>query len=399
MIVSRRVCHVPPSSTLLLAEKAKQLKAEGIDIISLTIGEPDFDTPAHIKRAAVEALEQGFTKYTHPEGIADLRKAVTNRIFEDLGLTYDWQNTIITNGSKQGIFNFFQAALNSGDEVIVPSPYWVSYPPMIQLAQGIPKIVQTTQEEGFKLDSKKLKKAITRRTKAIVINSPSNPTGAVYTREELGELASVLEGKPIWIVSDDAYSKIIFDGLKFVSMAGLSKKLFSKTVIFNTCSKTYAMTGWRVGFVTGADDRLMRAMGVLQSQSTSGVNAMAQKAAIAALTTFQDGVLAMVKEFDRRRQVGLEGFSLIKEANCFRPEGAFYFFADFSNYYRRSYKGNRIKNSDDLCTFLLEEARVAAIPGKEFGSDKHLRFSFAASEENIRQAMIRVQETLEKLKK
>lgn len=399
MMVSRRVRHVPPSSTLILAEKAKQLKAEGIDIVSLTVGEPDFDTPAHIKRAAIEALEQGFTKYTAPEGIMDLRKAVTERIFHDLGLTYDWKNTIITNGSKQGIYNFFQVVLNPRDEVIVPSPYWVSYPPMIQLAQGIPKIVETSQDEGFKLDSKKLKKAITSKTKAIIINSPSNPTGAVYTKEELQDLASVLEGKPIWIVSDDAYSKILFDGLKFTSMAQLSKKLFSKTILFNTCSKTYAMTGWRVGFVTGADEKLMRAIGIVQSQSTSGVNAIAQKAAQAALTSSQDGVLAMVKEFDRRREIGLEGFSLMKEVRCFRPQGAFYFFADFSKYYRRSYKANRIKNSGDLCSFFLEETGVAVIPGKEFGSDKHLRFSFATSPENIRQAMLRIQEALGKLNK
>lgn len=256
-----------------------------------------------------------------------------------------------------------------------------------------------TEQEGFKLTPQKLKAALTRKTRALIINSPSNPTGATYKKEELEALAAILEKRDIWVLSDDAYYKILYDGLGFCSMAQISKKMFSKTVIFRTCSKSYAMTGWRVGSVTGPQD-VTGAIGILQSQSTSSVNAFAQKGAVTAFTERQseDGVKAMVKEFDRRRLLGLEALSLVPKIECFRPEGAFFFFVNFSKYYGKRYKGNTIKDSNDLATFFLEKANVAVIPGKPFGNDKYARLSFATSAENIQKGISRIKEALAMLK-
>jgi len=397
--LSKVIQKIPPSLTMVLAARAKEMKSQGIDVISFTVGEPDFDTPAHIKDAAKEALDAGFTKYTPAEGIPELRQALVKQIKEELGLTYDWKQTVVTNGSKQAIYNFFQVALEKGDEVIIPAPYWLSYPSMVELAEGVPKIVRTTQKEGFKLTPQKLKKAITRKTKALIINSPSNPTGATYSREELRALAKVVENKNIWILSDDAYYKIIYDGLEFCTMAQLSKKIFSKTVLFRTCSKSYAMTGWRVGFVAGPLE-LIKAIGVLQSQSSSGVNAIAQKAAVVALSEAQseEGVKAMTKAFYKRRTLALKELAKIPDLDCFRPEGAFYLFVNVSKYYGKSYKGNKIKGSVAFSEYLLDKASVVVIPGKAFGADKYIRLSFATSDKIIVEGISRIAKVLKKLK-
>ena len=396
-MISHRVKGIPASETLVIAAKVKELRAQGIDVISFTVGEPDFDTPSHIKQAAIQAIEDGFTKYTAGGGIPELRAAIQDRLKEDHGLTYEPKNIVVTNGSKQALYNFFQATLNPGDEVVLPAPYWVSYPSMIRLAEGKPKIIQTSLKNEFKITPDQLKKAITSKTKAVVLNSPSNPTGAVYSKEELWTLAKVLENKKCWVLSDDAYEKILFDGRKIENIAGFSKKLFEKTFIFKTLSKAYAMTGWRVGAVIGKNQKIMDAILALQSQSTSSVNSIAQKAAVKALTSSQDTVKAMVKEFEKRRAVMLEALSPIPNVKTFQPQGAFYVFADFSAYFSKKYQGEKIGNSIGLNDYFIEEAKVAAVPGSYFGADKYLRLSFALSVDDIQMGIQRIRKALEKL--
>ena len=400
MKLSSRIQHIPVSQTLVIEARAKELKAQGIDVISFTVGEPDFDTPLHIKNAGIEAIKTGFTKYTAAEGIPELRKAITEKINQELhpAVPYDWTQTMVSNGSKQAFYNFFQVVLEKRDEVILPSPYWLSFPAMIELASGKAKIVKTTAQEGFKLTPDKLKRAITKKTKAVVINSPSNPTGATYTEKELRALLPILEKQNIWILSDEAYYKLVYDGLKFSSFASLSSKILPRVVIFRTCSKSYAMTGWRLGSVTGPK-ALIAGMTVVQSQSTSSVNSISQKAALAAIIEAQseDGIKAMVKEFDRRRLRGLELLSEIPETETFRPQGAFYFFVKVSDYYRKRFKGNKIQGSSDLAAFLLDQAHVAVIPGEPFGADDYIRLSFATSIEKIETGIQRIKDALKKL--
>lgn len=391
--ISQRVQGVGFSETLQIAAKAKELKAQGVDVVSFTVGEPDFDTPAYIKEAAIEAIQQGFTKYTPVEGIPELRKAIVDYVFRSLGLQYDYRNVLVSTGSKQALYNFFQAALNKGDEVILPAPYWLSYPPMIQLAGGVPKVLETTAEQNFKLTPQQLKKAIKSKTKALVLNSPSNPTGAAYTKEELWALADILEDKKIWIVSDDAYSEILYDGIKFSSIAQHSKKLFSKTIILNTFSKSYAMTGWRMGYAVGPEE-IIKPMGIIQSQSTSGANSIAQKAALKALIHSQESVRTMVQEFEKRRNSALEQLAKIKDVTCFKPQGAFYLFPDFSKYYGKKLKGKKIKGSQDLVDYFFDTIKVVMLPGHPFGSDRHIRLSYATSIDQIQKGISRIQEAL-----
>lgn len=395
-MIATRLDGVGASETLVIAAKAKELKDQGIDVVSFTIGEPDFDTPIHIKQAAIDALNEGFTKYTAPEGITELRKAIVEQIKNDLELDYNWKQVVVTNGSKQALYNFFQAALNKGDQVLVPAPYWLSYPPMLKLAGAVPKILNTTPRQGFKITPEQLKKAIKPKTKAIILNSPSNPTGATYTKAELEALAVVLEEHNLWVVSDDAYSKMIYEEQSFYSIAKFSKKLYDKTIIFNTLSKSYAMTGWRVGYAVGPQE-ILTAIGIIQSQSTSGVNAIAQKAALKAVIGPQACVRAMVKEFEQRRSVALEELSKIKKISCFKPQGAFYLFPDVSKYYKTRFQNRQINNSEDMATYLLEEAKVATIPGKVFGADKYIRLSYATSVANIQKGILRIKEALEQL--
>jgi aspartate aminotransferase len=375
------------------------LQQQGEDIVSLTIGEPDFDTPHHIKDAASEALDEGFTKYSPPAGLPELRKAYTAQLNEELGSDYNWQQTIVTNGSKQALYNFFQVALNPKDEVIVPAPFWLSFPPMIELAGGVARIVKTTEKEGFKLTPQQLKKAINGKTKALLLNSPSNPTGAVYSKDELKQLAKVLDDKKIWIISDDAYYKIVYGGASFATMASVSKKMRDRTVIFRTCSKTYAMTGWRVGFVT-APEELAKAINIIQSQSTSGVNSFAQRGALAAFSELQSeaAVKSMVKEYERRRTAGLEALSQIPKISVFPPLGAFYFFVNVGAYLRKSYKGRKLSTAVELVDYLLDEVKVAVIPGNDFGDSRSIRLSFATSVDELTRGINRIRDALAKLK-
>ncbi|HDD35675.1 MAG TPA: pyridoxal phosphate-dependent aminotransferase, partial [Candidatus Desulfofervidus auxilii] len=333
-MLSNRIKDIPPSATLTINAKAKAMQAAGIDVISLATGEPDFDTPEHIKEAAIKAIKDGFTKYTAVGGIPELKEAVTNFIEREYGLCYSPEEVLITCGGKHALYNLFQVIINPGDEVIIPSPFWVSYPPMVILAGGKPVVVETEEERDFKLTPEVLERYITPWTRAIIINSPSNPTGSVYTKKELEELANVLIDKKIWIISDDVYHKILLkDGLKWFSIANIPE-MKERTLIINAVSKTFSMTGWRIGFLIG-NKEIIKAATRLQGQSTSNPTSIAQKAALAALTGHQDFLKEWIKAFKERARVLLSLLQKIPYIKCFEPQGAFYAFPNISAYFNK----------------------------------------------------------------
>ncbi len=396
MELSRRVMSIQPSPTLAVDAKAKSLKAAGVDVISFGVGEPDFRTPAHICAAAKEAIDQGFHGYTPADGTPELKKAVMDKFARDNGLTYAADQIIINVGGKHSSYLLMQAMLNEGDEVVVPAPYWVSYPPMVILAGGVPVIVPTRQEDGFKLRLADLEKALTPRTKAIFINSPSNPTGGVYTREELAPLAELCAAKGVYIISDEMYEPILFDGLKFFSTAAISPKVFEYTLTLNGVSKAYAMTGWRIGYMAGPAP-IIKACAKIQSQSTSNPTSISQKAAVAALNGPQDEVEKMRAEFEKRRDYILGRLAAIPGCFCPKPGGAFYVFPNLSAYFGKKWGDKVIAGSVDLSAYLLEDSHIATVPGAAFGEDACVRFSFATSMELIAKGMDRLAEGLSKL--
>ena len=396
MELSRKLKSIQPSATLTINAKAAELRAQGVDVISFAVGEPDFDTPAHIRQAAKEAMDKGFTRYTPNDGIPELKKAVVEKFKKDNGLSYAPDQVIVNVGGKHSGYLVMQALLNPGDEVIVPAPYWVSYHPMVVLAGGTPVVVPTRQEDEFKLTVDQLKKALTPKTKAVIINSPSNPTGSVYGAQELRPLAEACAAADLLMMSDEMYESIIFDGLKFVSTAGLGDDIFNKTVTLNGVSKAYAMTGWRIGYMAGPLE-LIKACSKIQSHSTSNACSIAQKAAVAALTGPQDEVRAMAAEFEKRRDYIVKRLGEIKGAVCPPPRGAFYVFPNFLAYYGKSANGKAIQGSKDMSAYLLEAAHVATVPGVEFGEDSCIRISYATSQKLIASGMDRIQEALAKL--
>ncbi|HDD43437.1 MAG TPA: pyridoxal phosphate-dependent aminotransferase [Candidatus Desulfofervidus auxilii] len=390
-MVSNRIRNIPPSPTLTINAKAKAMQAAGIDVISLAAGEPDFDTPEHIKEAAIKAIKDGFTKYTAVGGIPELKEAVVNYIAKEYGLNYSPEEVLISCGGKHALYNLFQVILNPGDEVIIPAPYWVSYPPMILLAGGKPVIVETEEKKGFKLTPEILKSYLTPWTRAIIINSPSNPTGSVYTKKELEALAEVLIGKDIWIVSDDVYHKILLeDNLKWFSIANIDE-LKEKTFIINAVSKTYSMTGWRIGFLVG-NKEIIRAATRLQGQSTSNPTSIAQKAALAALNGPQDFLKDWLNAFKERKKRLLSLLKEISKISCFEPKGAFYAFPNISAYLNKD-----ISDSVKLAEYLLEKAHVGVVPGLAFGKEGYIRISFATSLELLEKAIERIKNSIEKL--
>jgi aspartate aminotransferase len=379
---SERAAQVKPSPTLTLDAQAKAMKAEGRQIVNLSIGEPDFETPEHIKQAAIKAVADGFTRYTPANGILPLREAMSEKFKTDNGLDYSPDEIVVTNGGKHALYNAMQALFNPGDEVIIPSPYWVTYPPQVVLAGARPVIVGTRAEHGYVLQPEDLEKAITPRTKGIIINSPSNPTGMIYPEEALQKLADVLVRHPIWIISDDIYEKLLYDGTVFSNIPMCRPELKERTVICHAVSKTYSMTGWRIGFLA-APAKVAKTVTVIQGQMTSNPCSIAQKAALAALTGTQEPLLRMRNTFDRRRRLILE---LIGKIPCFSshvPQGAFYVFPDVSKVFGTTLGGSVIKSSDDLAAALLRECEVASVPGSAFGEGNALRFSYAASEKDI----------------
>jgi aspartate aminotransferase len=396
MKLSKRARMIKPSPTLAITAKAKAMRAQGIDVISFGAGEPDFDTPQHIKDAAIAALQEGFTKYTPVGGIDELKEAICKKLQRENRVQYQKENILVSCGGKHSFYNMAQAFIDEGDEVIIPAPYWVSYPPMVELAGGKPVIVTTSEEEGFKLTPDALEKAITPKAKALVINSPSNPTGSAYTRKELEELTEVALRHKIFIISDEIYEKIVYDGFEHVSIASLSDEVKELTIILNGVSKTYSMTGWRIGYTAGPKE-LIVAMNNIQSQSTSNPTSFAQKGALDALQGSQAEVSVMVEEYQRRRDLICKGLTAITGISCYKPQGAFYVFPNVGAYLGKEYKGERIADTSQLTSYLLDEARVAVVPGVEFGAEGFLRLSYPIAPEVIMEGIARIKEALARL--
>ncbi|MBE0558626.1 MAG: pyridoxal phosphate-dependent aminotransferase [Proteobacteria bacterium] len=397
MKLAARVSLIKPSPTLTIQAKANALKAAGRDIIGFGAGEPDFDTPQNIKNAAVRALEAGFTKYTPVGGIDELKDAVTAKLQRDNGLTYKRSEVVISCGAKHSLFNIAHVLFEEGDEVLIPSPYWVSYTDIVYLTGAKPVVITTNVDDGFKLQPAQLEAAVTPRTRAIIISSPSNPAGVTYTLKELEALAEVLVRRGIMIISDDIYEKIIYDGLPFYTLAALSDELKRLSIVVNGVSKTYSMTGWRIGYAAGAEE-IIAAITKYQSQNTSNPTSIAQKAAVEALNGPQESVETMRQEFQRRRDVITGKLNAIPGVTCLKPQGAFYVFPNVGSYYGRSFGGKTITNSAEMATYLLDESNVALVPGGDFGHDDHIRLSYATSMEQIVKGVERIGEALGKLR-
>jgi len=392
MKLARRLAEIQPSPTLALNARAKALAAAGKDVAGLSAGEPDFDTPDHVKAAAVQALREGFTKYTATAGIPELRAAIVKKLREENELDFAADQIIVTNGGKQALYNCFQALLSDGDEVVMFAPYWVSYPEQVLLAGGRPVVVQTRVEDGFRPDPDALARAITPRTRAVIFNSPSNPTGAVLPRENLLELATVLAVHPdVLVITDDIYERLLYTGHRFVDIANVAPALRSRTLVVNGMSKAFAMTGWRMGYAAGPRP-LISGMQMVQDQSTSNVNSPTQRAALAALTGPQEPIEAMVKEFHQRRDLFYAGLTQIPGVRCAKPEGAFYAFPDVSAWIGKSWKGKTLGSAHDVSERLLEDLLVAAVPGEPFGAPGHLRFSFAAGRATLEKGLQRLRD-------
>jgi len=395
-VLSDRAKSLRPSPTLAINAKAKSMQAQGIHVISFGAGEPDFDTPENIKKAAKKAIDDGFTKYTPVGGIDELKDAIANKFKRDSQLTYKKSEIIVSCGGKHSFYNLAQAIFGHGDEVIIPAPYWVSYPPMVSLAGGSPVIVETKEKNEFKITPEDLKKAITPKTKALIINSPSNPTGSAYTKNDLEKIAEIATSRDFFVISDEIYEKIVYDGFQFISIASLSEEMKKKTIIVHGVAKTYAMTGWRIGYTAGPEE-IISAMNNIQSQSTSNPTSIAQKASVEALAGPQDEVGKMVSAFAQRRNYIVDRLNKIPGVSCYKPAGAFYVFPNFSSYYGKSYQGKKIENSTHLADFFLDVARVAVVPGVEFGADPFERLSYATSMEDIQEGLKRIEESLKKL--
>jgi aspartate aminotransferase len=389
MKLSSRASRIKPSPTLAITARAQELKAQGRDIIGFGAGEPDFDTPLNIKQAAVKAIDEGFTKYTPVGGIEELKDAIIAKLKKDNGLEYKRPEVFVSCGAKHSLYNIAQVLFESGDEVIVPAPYWVSYPDIVVLADATPVIVQTSEKNGFKLDPADLRKAITPKTKAVVINSPSNPTGATYAAAELARIAEVVAEKKIIAISDDIYEKILYDGMRFSELASFSKELKDLTIVVNGVSKSHSMTGWRIGYAAGPAN-VIKAATDFQSQNTSNPTSIAQKAAAEALRGDQSAVAMMVGEFQKRRDFIVDGLNNIPGVGCLKPEGAFYVFPNVTGLFGKSFKGKALKDSSDVTEFLLENAEVAVVPGAAFGNDDHIRLSYATSMRNIEEGLKRI---------
>ena len=385
-IVSNTLKRIKPSPTIAVTSKARELRAAGKDVIGLGAGEPDFDTPDNIKEAAIKAINKGDTKYTAVDGTPALKKAIQAKFKRENKLNYSIDQITVGSGVKQVLYNAFMATLNRGDEVIIPAPFWVSYPDMVLLAGGKPKIIKCTEEEGFKLTAKKLKKAITRKTKWIILNSPSNPTGAGYSKKEIQDLAKVLiKYKKILILSDDIYEHVRYDNFKFFTIAQISK-LKDRTLTMNGVSKSYAMTGWRIGYAAGPKD-IIKAIGKIQSQSTSNPSSISQAAAVEALNGKQGFIKTRAKAFRDRRNFVVKSLNNIKGINCLIPNGAFYVFPSCKGLLN---KKTRLKNDTSFVQKLLEKENVAVVQGSAFGLDGYFRISYATSMKNLKKAMSRI---------
>ncbi len=385
MKLSKRVSILAPSPTLAITAKSNELKRQGIDVVGLGAGEPDFNTPAHIIEAAERAMREGKTKYTATAGIPELLQAISDKFKQDNGLTYSTKQIIVTNGGKHALYNLFMSILDPGDEVIIPIPYWVSYPEMVKVADGVPVFIEGHESNAFKVTADQVKQAITPRTRALIINSPSNPTGSIYSRKELEAIVDVCLTHNVLMVSDEIYEKLIYDGHEHVSVASFSKEAYENTVIINGMSKPYSMTGWRMGYAVG-NEQLIRAMVDLSSHSTSNPTSFAQYGALAALTGPQEPLEMMKREFVKRRDRVVELLNQIEGISCLKPEGAFYVFPNVSD----AMKKMGYNDVDKWCEDLLEQEKVALIPGSGFGAPQNARISYAASMEQLEKGIERI---------
>jgi len=396
MSVSKRINKIGVSPTMKVAAEAKQMQARGESVIDFSMGEPDFPTPPNVKEAAIRAIENNQTRYTLNQGTIELRTAISNKLKNENGLEYSPDEIIVSAGAKQSLYNTIQSLIYVDDEVIIPAPYWVSYPDMVSLADGQSVIVPTTEETGFKITPEQLKKAITPYTKILILCNPSNPTGSCYTRKELEAIAEIVEQNNFYVISDEIYEKIVFDNFEFVCFASLSDNIKKKTVTVNGLSKSYAMTGWRVGYAAGPE-HIVNAINKIQSHSTSNASSVSQAASIEALNGSQNYVEMMRREYEKRRNYLYDELTSIKGVTCYKPEGAFFLFPNFKNYFHKSTHVFKIEHSFDLAMYLLYEVKVATVPGNAFGAEGYLRISYATSMENLKEGVERIKEALAKL--
>ena len=397
MELSRKAQRIEASVTLAITAKAKEMKENGIDVISFGAGEPDFNTPANIINAAIKAMEEGNTKYTNVNGILPLREAICKKFKEDNGLIYKPSQIVVSTGAKQSLANVFLAILNPGDEVIVPNPYWVSYPELIGLADGKAVFVESDETSSYKFTKENLEKAVTEKTKAIILNTPNNPTGTIYNKEELIEIAEFAKKHDLIIVSDEMYEKLIYDGEKHVSIASVSDDAYERTIVINGLSKSYAMTGWRLGYC-GASEKIAKLMTNIQSHMTSNVCSITQYAAVEALNGPQDKVKEMIFEFERRRNYMAKTLEEMNNLSIIKPQGAFYIMINIDKCLGKEINGEKINDSMDFSAKLLENEKVAVIPGKAFGLDNYVRVSYATSMELIEKGLERINKFVNKLK-
>jgi aspartate/methionine/tyrosine aminotransferase len=396
MSIAKRIYKIKTSPTLQITTKARAMIAKGINVIDLSVGEPDFPSPQNVKKAGKKAIDEDFTKYTPVDGISELKKAIIKRLKEDHGLEYKPSQIIVCNGAKGAFYHLILALINEGDEVIIPSPYWVTYPEVVSLAEGKPIFIDAKEENNFLITPEQLKRAITSRTKALVLNNPCNPTGAVYSRAELEKIADIVLEKNIYVISDEIYEKLIYDDFKFCSFASLGEEVKKKTILINGVSKTYSMTGWRIGYAAGPAE-IIEGMKRIQSHS-SNPSSISQKASIEALSGSQHEVLQRVKEFQNRRNYLLTRLQTVPGISFVKPKGAFYVFPNVSSYYDKEFNGIRIRNSIELSDYFLKYANVAVVPGNSFGADNYIRISYATSMENLEKGIDRIINALSKLK-
>lgn len=398
MKLSEKALGIKPSSTLSITEKAGVLRGEGKDVISFSVGEPDFDTPDHIKKAAIDAINEGFTKYTPAAGTVELRKAVAKKLKEDNGLDYDYTQIVISNGAKHSLINALMAIVNPGDEVVIPAPFWLSYAEMVRIAGGTPVIAYTKAENNFELSREILESAYTDKTKAVIVTTPSNPTGMVLTEKCLREIADFAVEKDIIVIADEIYEKLIYSkDKKHISIASFGKEIYERTITVNGVSKSYAMTGWRIGY-TASSKQIAKLMASMQSHMTSNPNSIAQMAALAAIEGPQDCVEDMREKFEERRDYIYDRVAKMPYLKTLKPEGAFYLFVDFSGTYGKKYNDTVLESAAQIGALLLDEELIAVVPCADFGMPDYIRFSYATSNENIKKGMDRLEDFISKLK-
>lgn len=397
MELSNKAKQINPSITLEITAKAKELKELGVDVVSFGAGEPDFNTPQNIIDAAVKAMEEGKTKYTPTNGVLELRKAIARKLKEDNGLNYKENQIVVSTGAKQSLANAFMSILNNEDEVIIPIPYWVSYPELVKLSGGVPIYVNTKKENDYKYTIEELNKVVTKNTKAILLNSPNNPTGSIYSREELLDIANFAKENDLIIISDEIYEKLIYDNKQHISIASLNEDAYNRTIVINGLSKTYAMTGWRVGYCA-CNEKIAKLMTAIQSHVTSNINSISQYAAIEALNGSQESIKSMIVEFEKRRNYMIDRISKMNNITFIRPSGAFYIMVCIKEYFGKSINNNVINSSLEFSKSILEEEKVAVIPGIAFGLDDYIRLSYATSLEIIQEGLDRIENYLSKLK-